>query len=132
MSDLTNEQVLWAMIALLVLLILYYLFKQNFVTTPLYTSGATQRYASEFSSTNQEPSIYNSLAFTDVSESEHFENDQRLTASNIAKTISKYEPVTNLVNRYAGDKAKIATNNPKSLLLETELFGNLREHTLNM
>lgn len=54
-----------AIIIVLIFYILYLLYGQHF--TNLYTSGARQRYASEFSSTNQGPTIYNSLAFQ-----EHF------------------------------------------------------------
>ena len=138
-QDLTNEQVIWALVAVVVLLIIYLLLKQNFIATPLYTSGATQRYASEFTSTDQKPSILNSLAFVDFNDpsqletpAEHFENSWRDRMSGISKKISNYG--TQMVNRYASDKAKLATNNPKSEALEHELFANMRaeQHQFNM
>ena len=45
-----------AIIVIIVLAIIYLLYKQNF---SIYTSGASQRYATEFSSTNQMDKEYN-------------------------------------------------------------------------
>ena len=56
-------------IAVIVIAIFYVLFKQNFT---VYTSGATQRYASEFSSTSQGPEILSKLAFNPFTEQEGF------------------------------------------------------------
>jgi di/tricarboxylate transporter len=55
-----ERNVLIAIIIFLVLAIVYITQKQNF---SVYTSGALQRYASEFTSTNQSPQIYTKLAF---------------------------------------------------------------------
>ena len=54
-------------ITLILIAIIYVLTKQNFT---VYTSGATQRYATEFSSTNQGPQIYTKLAFNPDSKEE--------------------------------------------------------------
>lgn len=53
--------VLIAIIIFLVLGIIYITQKQNFSA---YTSGALQRYASEFTGTNQSPQIYTQIAFS--------------------------------------------------------------------
>ncbi len=56
-----NKMVMIAIMVIIVIAIIYFLTKQNF---SLYTSGATQRYASEFTSTNQNTNpIYNKTAF---------------------------------------------------------------------
>lgn len=66
-----DKVVLISIIILLLISIVYITQKQNFST---YTSGALQRYASEFTSTNQSPQIYTQLAFPKTSESELFKN----------------------------------------------------------
>lgn len=74
--------VLIGMIVFLLFSIIYITQKQNF---EVYTSGAKQRYASEFSSTNQGPQIYTDLAFKSAtSESELFKNN---LTSNLAAPI---------------------------------------------
>ncbi len=67
--------VLIAIIIFLVLGIIYITQRQNF---DVYTSGSLQRYASEFTGTNQSPQIYTKLAFNsplnDNLESELFQS----------------------------------------------------------
>lgn len=66
-----EKVVLISIIVFLLISIVYITQRQNFST---YTSGAQQRFASEFTSTNQSPSIYTQLAFPKTSESELFKS----------------------------------------------------------
>lgn len=99
-----------------ILVLLYFIMKQNFT---VYTSGASQRYAAEFTSTNQEH-------FGDYME------PHRQTAASIMKYVQGAWSKDNFTseNRFANDKHKIAHNSPKSEKMERELFE--QTHPLNL
>lgn len=61
MEDL--KHLTWAIIIILVLYVLYKWYYQNF---SIYTSGSLQRYASVLSSTNQRPGSISSGAFSSI------------------------------------------------------------------
>lgn len=127
----------------LIIAIIYFVSKQGFT---VYTSGSTQRYASEFTSTNQSPSIVNQLAFKEFGQGgEHFVNGANHESMN---GTGGYAGPLNVFggpesfrgearagpNRFAGAKGKIESNSPKSLKVERELFGKLMgdNHVLNL
>lgn len=97
----SNNKLLIVVAIVIVALILYFVFKQNF--TP-FTYGAHQRYASQFSSTNQEADNIVSRAFA----AESFANP----------------------NRFANDKLKIARDSAESNFVEQKLQQGLL--SLNM
>ena len=103
-----KNQLMLIAVVLLVLLIIYFVFKQDFA---VYTSGASQRFASEFTSTNQE----HFLDYMDI---------KRQAAGHLNQLIRPQYHKDNFTseNRYANDKHKIQHNSPKSEQLERELF----------
>ena len=82
--------VLIAIIIFLVLGIIYITQKQNF---DVYTSGSLQRYASEFTGTNQSPQIYTQLALNSSLNSNSLSNfdkgTENLESELFRSTLSK-------------------------------------------
>lgn len=77
--------VLIAIIIFLVLGIIYITQKQNF---GVYDSGALQRYASEFTGTNQSPQIYTQIAFSQPSSLNSEKGKNNLESELFTSTLS--------------------------------------------
>lgn len=131
---LDNSQILAIIIAVLIIAIFYFLFAEKFA---LYTSGASQRYLSEFTSTNQDSSVMEDLALgNDITESNDPLMPDYLKVDNNEHFVARRDEVVNLNemrdfhrnhNRYAGVKQKVFHNSPKSESLERELFAKKME-----
>ena len=109
----SNQDYMIGITVLLILIIMYFLLKQNFTASPLYTSGAQQRFYSEFTSTNQEVPIQH----VRLAEASMINDIVNPNTNNVDKFTSH--------NRFAGAKHKIFHNSPESEKLENELFKNI-------
>lgn len=126
-------------IVLLIVIIAKEIICQKF---SVYTSGATQRYASEFSSTNQLPSVINKLAFKEFGGNEPYtsaqtyENYQDLLRKDIIATRKGKTSLHSVNDKSFNDKSNVHNgNSKKSLKMEKELFAKSmseRGITLNM
>lgn len=116
--NLTSIYVIGAVCVLLVILIVYFGWRQGF---EVFTFGASQRYNTEFSSTNQDADNIITRSFASHENFENMLRDEAVHQGQIANGFTKNNP-----NRFALDKAKVDPDIFGVQKVENDLQKNMR------